>query len=90
MRICGADRFSGGSEATFFDQAPYRTFRRESLRENEVSGQSQECSQNEQGHADDAPGPAPVAFEEVGGVHGLLGYRGLRCGGLGVVSSRRI
>ena len=40
------------------------------LREDEVEGQSQECSQNEQGHADDAPGPAPVALKEVGGGHG--------------------
>lgn len=73
MRICGADRFASGSESTFFDQAPYRTFRRESLRENEVAGQSQECSQNEQGHAEEAAGPAPIAFKEVGGGHGLLG-----------------
>ena len=68
-----SDRFAGGSDATFLDLSPLRTFRGAWLREDEIEGEGQNGSQNKQGHDQDASGPAPVAFKEVGGGHGLLG-----------------
>ena len=65
-----SDRFSSRSDTTFFDLSPLRAFRGAWLREDEIDGEGQNGSQDKQGRAENAAGPAPVAFKEVGGGHG--------------------
>ncbi len=70
---CQSIRFAGRSKATFLDLSAFRTFWRVWLREDEIEGQREWYSQGKQGRDQDLAGPAPIAFKEVGGGHGLLG-----------------